>query len=62
VIRREHASGTSTKGRQELQTVLDFIRKHDMLVGTRIDRLARSIADLPDIVRTLKGRGASLSA
>lgn len=29
---------------------------------TRIDRLARSIADLQDIVRTLKARGAALRA
>lgn len=27
---------------------------------TRVDRLARSIADLQDIVRTVKTRGASL--
>ncbi len=33
-----------------------------MLVVTRIDRLARSIADLQDIVRTLKARGATLKA
>jgi len=33
-----------------------------MLVVTRIDRLARSIADLQDIVRTLKARGAALKA
>ena len=62
VIRQEHASATSTKGRPELQTVLDFIRKGDTLVVTRIDRLARSIADLQDIVRTLKSRGAVLRA
>jgi DNA invertase Pin-like site-specific DNA recombinase len=29
---------------------------------TRIDRLARSIGDLQDIVRTVKSRGASLKA
>ena len=29
---------------------------------TRIDRLARSIGDLQDIVRTVKARGASLKA
>jgi hypothetical protein len=29
---------------------------------TRLDRLARSIADLQDIVRTLKARGAALRA
>ena len=55
VIRKEKASGTSTKGRTELATILDFIREGDTLVVTRIDRLARSIADLQDIVRTLKG-------
>ena len=53
VIRKEKASGTSTKGRTELATILDFIRDGDTLVVTRIDRLARSIADLQDIVRTL---------
>lgn len=62
VIRQEHASGTSTTGRAELRTVLDFIRKGDALVVTRIDRLARSIGDLQDIVRTLKARGATLKA
>jgi DNA invertase Pin-like site-specific DNA recombinase len=32
------------------------------LSGTRIDRLARSIGDLQDIVRAIKARGASLKA
>jgi DNA invertase Pin-like site-specific DNA recombinase len=62
VIRKEKASGTTTKGRAELATILDFIRDSDVLVVTRIDRLARSIADLQDIVRTLKVRGAALRA
>src|ERR1700738_519396 len=62
VIRKEKASGTTTKGRAELATILDFIREGDMLVVTRIDRLARSIADLQDIVRALKTRGAALRA
>jgi DNA invertase Pin-like site-specific DNA recombinase len=62
VIRQEKASGTSTEKRKELQTVLDFIREGDMLLITRVDRLARSIADLQDIVRTLKAKGAALKA
>jgi DNA invertase Pin-like site-specific DNA recombinase len=45
-----------------LRTVLDFLRKGDVLMVTRIDRLARSIGDLQDIVRAVKGRGASLKA
>src|SRR5258705_6833176 len=62
VIRAEKRSGTTTAGREELRTVLDFLRKGDVLTVTRIDRLARSIGDLQDIVRTVKGRGASLKA
>jgi hypothetical protein len=42
--------------------VLDFLRKGDVLMVTRIDRLARSIADLQDIVRTIRERGAALKA
>jgi DNA invertase Pin-like site-specific DNA recombinase len=62
VIRREKASATSTKGRSELATVLDFLREGDTLVVTRVDRLARSIGDLQDIVRSLKAKGAALRA
>ncbi|ACA21277.1 hypothetical protein M446_7059 (plasmid) [Methylobacterium sp. 4-46] len=61
-IRAEKASGTSTNGRAELTTILDFIGEGDMLVITRIDRLARSIGDLQDVVRTLKAKGATLKA
>ena len=62
VIREEKKSGTTTEGRRELQTLLDFIRQGDTLVVTRIDRLARSVGDLQEIVRTLKAKGAALKA
>jgi DNA invertase Pin-like site-specific DNA recombinase len=62
VIRSEKRSGTSTQGRDELRTILDFIRAGDVLTVTRIDRLARSIGDLQDIVRELKAKGATLKA
>ncbi len=62
LVREEKASGTSRDGRAELANLLDFIRTGDTLVVTRIDRLARSIADLQDIVRTLRAKGASLKA
>jgi DNA invertase Pin-like site-specific DNA recombinase len=61
-VRSEKQSGSSTQGRAELRTVLDFIGKGDVLLVTRVDRLARSIGDLQDIVRTLKAKGASLRA
>src|SRR6202171_2845150 len=62
LIRSQKRSGTSTTGRAELQTVLDFLRAGDVLMVTRIDRLARSIGDLQDIVRAVKAKGASLKA
>lgn len=62
VIREEKVSGTKREGRKELDTLLQFIRKGDTLIVTRIDRLARSIGDLQDIVRELKARGADLKA
>lgn len=62
LIRSEKRSGTTTAGREELRTVLDFLRAGDVLTVTRIDRLARSIGDLQDIVRTVRARGASLKA
>ncbi len=60
VIREEKVSGTSRQGRVELDTLLQFIRSGDTLAVTRIDRLARSVADLQDIVRTLQEKGANL--
>src|ERR1700735_5027719 len=62
IVRFEKRSGTSTAGRDELRAILDFIRPGDTLVVTRIDRLARSIGDLQDIVRELRSKGATLKA
>jgi DNA invertase Pin-like site-specific DNA recombinase len=62
VIRSEKITGSTVTGRAELRTVLDFIDTGDTLVVTRIDRLARSLGDLQDIVRELKAKGASLVA
>lgn len=62
IVRAEKASGTRRDGRTELQVLLDFIRKGDVLVVTRIDRLARSLRDLQNIVHELKAKGATLRA
>jgi len=62
LIRSETASGTTTHGRPELETLLTFLRKGDTLVVTRIDRLARSVLDLQKIVADLKSRGINLRA
>ena len=62
VIRAEKASGTRRDGRTELQVLLDFLHAGDTLIVTRIDRLARSLKDLQDIVHELKDRGVALRA
>src|SRR6266576_4692419 len=61
-IRSEKRTGTTTAGREELRSILDFLRSGDVLMVTRIDRLARSIGDLQDIVRAVKAKGATLKA
>ena len=61
-IRKEKVSGTSIQGRDELNTLLEFVREGDELVVTRIDRLARSVRDLQNIVFDLDKKGVTLSA
>lgn len=58
----EKESGTSTKKRNALADALEFIREGDSFVVTRIDRLARSVADLETIVARVKAKGAFLKA
>jgi DNA invertase Pin-like site-specific DNA recombinase len=62
VVRAEKASGSRRDGRTELQVLLDFVQPGDTLVVTRIDRLARSLKDLQDIVHELKSRSVALRA
>ncbi len=62
VIRKEKVSGASREGRKELDTLLEFLRDGDTLVVTRIDRLARSIRDLQNLVHDLQARGVTLRA
>jgi|SRR5271166_2404005 len=62
VVREEKKSGTTRNGRTELETLLAFMREGDVLIITRIDRLARSMKDLQDIVHELKQKGIFLRA
>jgi DNA invertase Pin-like site-specific DNA recombinase len=62
VIRAEKVSGTTLFGRTELETLLAFLRRGDILVVTRIDRLARSLRDLQNLVHELQERGVHLKA
>ena len=62
VIRSEKKTGTQRAGRTELDILLQFLRPGDTLMITRIDRLARSLKDLQDIVHELRARGVTLKA
>jgi len=62
IIRAEKVTGTSMASRNELKTLLEFLRPGDQLVVTRIDRLARSLSDLQTIVDMLRDRQVSLKA
>ena len=62
VIREEKVSGTSLKGRNELNTLIGVMRDGDEVIVTRIDRFARSSRKLQNIVHELKKNGVTLSA
>ena len=58
----EKKSGTRRDGRAELQRLLQIVQPGDTIMVMRIDRLARSIKDLQDIVHNLKAKGVALKA
>ncbi len=45
---------SSVAERLQLQAAIEFVREGDVLVVTKIDRLARSVSDLITIIETLK--------
>jgi DNA invertase Pin-like site-specific DNA recombinase len=51
---------SSIQRREELEKALKFSRKGDILVVTKLDRLARSIPDLVRITETLEEKQATL--
>lgn len=50
----EKVSGKSAKNQPELQNALEFVRDGDVFVVTKLDRLARSVVDLANIVQKLE--------
>jgi DNA invertase Pin-like site-specific DNA recombinase len=61
-VHEEKVSGISLNGRDKLQALLNLMEARDTIVVTRIDRLARSLRDLQNIVHDLKQRGIALKA
>ena len=55
----EQVSSVNSK-RQQLELAIDFAREGDILVVTRLDRLARSVANLNQIVAELEDKKVDL--
>lgn len=51
---------SSVAERSQLEAAIDYLRDGDALVVTKLDRLARSMRDLLDIVDRVKAKGAAL--
>lgn len=60
VIREEKVSGGSREGRKELETLIQFLRAGDVLVVTKLDRLARSTLDMLTLITDLGKRGVGV--
>lgn len=58
----EKRSGTTREGREQLALALDYVREGDTLVVTRLDRLARNVADLSALVKRLSEKGVGFRA
>ena len=57
---QEKKSGASTRTREAVNDALEFCREGDVLVVTKLDRLARSMFDLQAIVATLERKRVDL--
>lgn len=58
-IFQEELSSVATK-RPELDRCLDYAREGDTLIITKLDRLARSVADLVGLTARLRAKGVGL--
>lgn len=56
----EQVSSVDVAERLELARALDNLRPDDVLVVTKLDRLARSMAHLMELLKLVEGKGATL--
>lgn len=61
VIYSEKFTGTKKNERQELAKLLEIVERSDEVVITKIDRLARSITDLRELINTFLQKGVSVT-
>ena len=57
---KEKVSASSAEKRTELKKALDFVCEGDVFMVTKLDRLARSVVDLSNIVRFLEEKDVGL--
>ena len=62
LVYEEMGSGSTRKGRKELARCLASLRKGDTLCVYKIDRIARSLFDLLDILHHLEKVGAAIKS
>lgn len=60
-IFEEKLSGKSASDRPALQTMIEYAREGDLVVVHSIDRLARDLRDLQDIISTLNDKGVAIT-
>lgn len=56
----EQVSSVDVRAREQLAEALEFIRDGDIIVVTKLDRLARSVAHLLEVMANVETKGASL--
>lgn len=56
----EQVSSVDIKERQKLTDAIEYLREGDTLVVTKLDRLARSVAHLLELLDEIKSKGAAL--
>lgn len=61
VLYQEKKSGTSRQARDELKRLLTELQADDIVLVTKIDRLARSVKDLRELIDIINDKGATVS-
>ena len=61
VVRAEKVSAGSRDGRDELASLMEFLRDGDELVVVKLDRLGRNTRDVLNLVHDLEAKGAALT-
>ena len=59
-VYKEQVSSVDVRKRHELERAIDQLRDGDSLIVTKLDRLARSVPHLLELLETIQGKQASL--